>query len=240
MSREVDERVSNDQRVTSKSMSARGSKGAALIWALKVPRLPVKRTVLVSPQSKSSPCVNTAVLIAFGGTDNCCSEAPAGGMALLIGPPVLFPGTIDVGLSANPTSGPPGSLFEADVFADAFVDFRGYEIVLQATGGTTGSLVLEDILIDEERPDFVFNGLGPMSGADLPNARGMSVLMSGGVDSQTPVYLATFVFGASSDANGTFTVSAVPGDGATGTLAADSNADDMIVNITSAAQITVP
>ena len=133
-----------------------------------------------------------------------------------------------------------GGEYVVDVFAAGFVDLGGDEIALDATGGTGGRLDLENIYIDTTRKDHVFASQKIYHAIDKPNARMACALDAGGVDSQTPVYLATFVFRASSDASGTFTVSAVPGDGATGTLAADSSANAMTVNITSAVHVSVP
>jgi len=55
-------------------------------------------------------------------------------------------------------------------------------------------------------------------------------LETGGVSSFFPKYLGTFVFRASGDAAGTFTVALVPGDGVTGTLALNSAGEDMTVS----------
>ena len=61
----------------------------------------------------------------------------------------------------------------------------------------------------------------------------------GTVKSTEDKYLATFVFRASQDASGTFSVSDVPGDGATGTLASDSASESVTVNITQSATVRV-
>jgi hypothetical protein len=64
-------------------------------------------------------------------------------------------------------------------------------------------------------------------------------MSSGGVNSTADSYLATFVFRASRDASGTFTVSAVPGDGVTGTLAGDSAGEAMTLNIVQDARVRI-
>ena len=61
----------------------------------------------------------------------------------------------------------------------------------------------------------------------------------GTVKSTEDKYLATFVFRASQDASGTFSVSDVPGDGATGTPPGDSAGDPMTVIITQSATVRV-
>ena len=100
-----------------------------------------------------------------------------------------------------------------------------------------GTRALQHIRIDDRRPDYVFGGLDPDNAFDLDGVRLVSVLSSrGGVDSAGPVYLGTFLFRASDDASGTFTVSLRPGEG---TLALDSAGNRMSVQITSDAMLRV-
>jgi len=143
---------------------------------------------------------------------------------------------IDIRLAANPGAGSPGDLFEVEVFAGNFVDLRGFEIGVDVSGGQAGTLELEDMYIDQQRPDFVFNGLDPIFSFDTVKVRMLCALMSGGVDSETDTYLTTFVFRASTDAGGTFLVFARPGDG---TIALDSSTQAMDVRVTSNATIEI-
>ena len=130
----------------------------------------------------------------------------------------------------------PGAQFAMYAYADNFVDLAGYEVGVDASGGTSGTLTVEDIYIDDQRPDYVFSGLSPYNAFDVAGARFMSALDEGGVDSSVEVYLGTFVFRASQDASGAFTVSLRPDEG---TIAVDSLSDEITVQITSDATVRV-
>ncbi len=176
-----------------------------------------------------------AVLDAFEGIDPCCGAQGASGGGSSPGG-----GTVTISVTPRQRALSAGGEWVVDVFAAGFVDLRGYQIALGATGGSAGRLDLEKVYIDTGRNDHVFAGLTSHHAVDKANGRMACVLSSGGVDSQTPVYLATFVFRASSDAAGMFTVSAIPGDGTSGTMTADSTGTPTTVQITSAAEITIP
>jgi len=180
-----------------------------------------------------------AVLDTFNGVDPCCSTAPLGFFAsgLAVGPPPGGPATIGITMSAVPASGFAGDLFDVEVFGGEFANLRGYEIGLSASGGTTGSLTLEDIVVDELRSDYVFAGLSPFQSFDTSTVRMLNALDGDVVASLTAEYLATFKFRASADASGTFTVSVRPDPD---TLAVDSTSTKMTVVIVSDTQITIP
>jgi hypothetical protein len=74
------------------------------------------------------------------------------------------------------------------------------------------------IEIDPRRRDYAFAQLKPLIARDLSTPRVVGVVPWSSVASATPVYVATFVYQAASDAGGTFTVTAVPGDGTRGTM----------------------
>jgi hypothetical protein len=133
----------------------------------------------------------------------------------------------------------PGSQVEIRAYGDEYVDLRGFEIQVQVTGGTGGTLTLEEIYIDDQRADFAFYGQEFFEASNVEDARAVCAMSSGGVNSTDDKYLGTFVFRASQDASGTFTVSAVPGDGVTGTLAGDSAGEAMTVNIVQDARVRI-
>ncbi len=203
--------------------------------------------IMSCPQECVDPCVPDgkinlfdlfAVLDTFNGVDPCCSPAPLGFFAsgLAVGPPPGGPATIGMTMSAVPASGSAGDLFDVEVFGGEFANLRGYEIGLSASGGTTGSLTLEDIVVDELRSDYVFAGLGPFQSFDTSTVRMLNALDGDAVASLTAKYLATFKFRASADASGTFTVSARPDPD---TFAVDSSSTKMTVVIVSDTQITI-
>ncbi len=131
--------------------------------------------------------------------------------------------TFEISLSTRSASGPAGARFEVDVFADRVSGLRGYELALALTGGSSGTLEIDDVRVDERRRDYVFAGLKPLTAVDVSAPRIVSLLHEGSVDSATPAYLATFVYQSSRDASGTFQVTVVPGDGTRGTMAGHSN-----------------
>jgi hypothetical protein len=143
-----------------------------------------------------------------------------------------LPGSIVVWLVSRARAIVPNGLAEVEAFGDEFIDLRGYEIAVSVTGGTGGTLTMANMFVDDQRSDYVFFGHGTHEAFDLTGQRLANTLESGGEDSSAQVYLGTFVLRASQDAQGTFTISAVPGDGTSGTLAADSASRPMVVNIT--------
>ncbi len=176
-----------------------------------------------------------AVLDAIGGTDPCCGSALAGG-----GMGLLSIASVDVKMGDGLTTViSPGSQVEIRAYGDEYVDLRGFEVQVQVTGGTGGTLTLEEVFIDDQRADFAFYGQEQFSASNVEDARAVCAMSSGGVNSTEDKYLGTFVFRASQDASGTFTVSAVPGDGVTGTLAGDSAGEAMTVNIVQDASVRI-
>ncbi len=174
-----------------------------------------------------------AVFNAFSDCDPCCSAPdPCAGTYGITGP-----GTIDLWLTAVPSSGPGGILYNVELRADNFIKLDGYEAAIIITGGTQGTLTLENLFIDQQRSDYVFQGLGsPVSAFDPGRSRMMSALDGSGVNSSGPVYLGTFALRASGAAEGNFTVSLA---GGTSTLAAEVGGAEMTISVTSAAQITI-
>jgi len=166
-----------------------------------------------------------AVLGAFEASDPCCGgTAPQGAGPESAGSITMWP-------AASPTSGGPNDVFEVEVYGTVFTGLAGYELAVAVTGGTSGSLELEELRLDDEEANFVFYGLTEYHAFDASVPRMGCALADGGVNSYAPKYLGTFVFRASGDAVGTFTVSLVEGDGETGTLAVDSSGETMLVTI---------
>ncbi len=177
-----------------------------------------------------------AVLDAIGGSDPCCGRGATGGGGMA----PLSVTSIDVKMGEGVTTIiSAGSQVEIRAYGDEYVDLRGFEIQVQVTGGTGGTLTLENIYIDDQRADFAFYGQGFFEASNVEDARAVCAMSSGGVSSSEDKYLGTFVFRASQDASGTFTVSAIPGDGVNGTLAGDSAGEGMTVNIVQDASVRI-
>jgi hypothetical protein len=98
-----------------------------------------------------------------------------------------------------------------DVFLQNVPELRTYQVKLQATGGTAGSLTMTDVRIDESRPDYVFTGNEAVKAADLGGSRLGGTLFNGTVAVAAPKYVGTWRFRASSDAAGTFNVGVISG-----------------------------
>jgi len=99
-----------------------------------------------------------------------------------------------------------GGLVTVDAYASRVSQVRLYQVAVQATGGKSGQLELEDLWIDKDAGDYVFGSEAVVDAVDLLGARMGAVLFDGEVDIEQPAYLGTFIFRASDDAGGTFRV----------------------------------
>ena len=98
-----------------------------------------------------------------------------------------------------------------DVFVQNVPELRTYQVKLEATGGTAGSLTMTDVRIDESRPDYVFTGNEAIKAADHGGSRLGGTLFSGTVAVSAPKYAGTWRFRPSSDAAGTFNINVITG-----------------------------
>ncbi len=87
---------------------------------------------------------------------------------------------------------------------------RGYELVLRATGGTSGRLRLTEISFDAGRGDDPFVGLERVPVIDMVRGRAARFVVRPGVVWQGRAYLGTFSFQASGRARGMFDVTVQP------------------------------
>ncbi|UCE61193.1 MAG: hypothetical protein JSU63_05475, partial [Phycisphaerales bacterium] len=134
-----------------------------------------------------------------------CDCSPEGGGFMFetmdAGMPVLFTLVPDVEIIQ------PLGTVAVDVFIGPAVDVAAYEVVVQVSGGIAGSLTLDGITIDEQRPDYVFASVpGAVSVVDEDGARASASVGSNGVEVLESAYLATFVYTADADASGVFDV----------------------------------
>lgn len=104
-------------------------------------------------------------------------------------------------------AGKAGDTFLVEVFLMGVnATLRGYQVALDAVGGETGRLELDDIIIDSGHADYVFEGTEGLNATDVASSRMLNALAAGSVDLKDRSYLATFVFKASSDARGDFQI----------------------------------
>ncbi len=105
----------------------------------------------------------------------------------------------------EPTIQPDGIL-TVDVFVNGATDLRAYQAAVDVTGGQRGTLKLEDLVVDVDNPGFVFAGQEAVQAVDKVRGRLTSAMYAGGIKVTRPSYAGTFVFRASPDAQGTFSV----------------------------------
>jgi len=100
---------------------------------------------------------------------------------------------------------------DVEVFTDTVENLGAYQVSVDVTGGSAGSLDLEAVTIETGRADFVFASASVTRGTSVNGASLMAVLTNpGGWVFEGPAYLGTFTYRASADAAGVFTVSLRP------------------------------
>ncbi len=102
-----------------------------------------------------------------------------------------------------------GGVLELDVYLTGGESLVGYEFGVVSSGGRTGELALENVVVDTQRRDYVFNGLTSFPATDGSLGRVGAALMGSGVSVGNRGYVGTFVYRASEDAVGAFNVSAL-------------------------------
>ncbi len=115
---------------------------------------------------------------------------------------------VSAGLSVVPsmTRAKPGGFVSIDVYVSGVLELRGYQLAVDAKGGRRGVLALDRIVIETERPDYVFGDGDAVSVTDEAGRRVLCALFSDAVPVSDRRYLATFVFRASTHAAGVFRV----------------------------------
>lgn len=100
-----------------------------------------------------------------------------------------------------------GDRVAIDVLVADVEDLQAFQVTLDTDGGERGSLELEEIVIDESRPEYVFSRGNALHAKNVKTREVGALQLTGSVDVTEPAVLATFLFRASQDAAGTFTVS---------------------------------
>jgi hypothetical protein len=114
------------------------------------------------------------------------------------------PGRATVSLVASKPYYEPDEEILIEVLLNRSLDLRGYQVALDASGGTTGYLLPADAQIHATRQDFVFAGLSSERTVDAARPSVTSVLPYGSVSAPTQHYLGTFAMRPSGDASGEF------------------------------------
>jgi hypothetical protein len=109
--------------------------------------------------------------------------------------------------AAAPTTIPPGGTVAVRAFVYGPEDLRGYQVGLQVSGGTAGSLTVESLNVETARNDFVYYEMDPVVATNLSDARLAAAPFEGSAYvGEENMYLGRFILRASNDAAGTFTV----------------------------------
>ncbi|MEK6674817.1 MAG: hypothetical protein AABZ47_04085 [Planctomycetota bacterium] len=140
-------------------------------------------------------------------TEMPCSEPFAAGPSGPEGPQGGGSSSCTITLKASAKQIAPGATKTVEGYVNCSTFLNANQLALQISGGTTGSLTLETITINQSRTDYGFYGLPHVPAIDVGNARVADALHSGGVTFSPEKYTASFVFRASTNASGTFTIS---------------------------------
>lgn len=104
----------------------------------------------------------------------------------------------------------PGGELTFDLYVGNVSDLGTYQFHIAASGGETGTLKAENLLIDVTRKDYVFTGLRSLPAADQKGVRAGAVAMGGASRNVAkPEYIGTAKFRVSADAKGAFEVNIV-------------------------------
>ncbi|OWY63863.1 hypothetical protein B7486_50555, partial [cyanobacterium TDX16] len=104
----------------------------------------------------------------------------------------------------------PGAAFTADVFISGSTELRAYQLSFKTTGGSAGSIVVEDVTVNPVHNAYVFGGLSPFTAKNAAEARVANALQAGAVETGDTAYLATVHLRASVAARGTFRIELEP------------------------------
>ncbi len=148
-----------------------------------------------------------AILDSFSGIDPCCSPSPTQTLrdrpGLAVDRPVNAP-EVAIKLVASQRSIRAGDTVTVDVFASSVTDLRGYQIALDAVGGSRGALSSDVIAIDDSRDDYVFAQLESVHASDPIGLRIVGALIAGSATTKGETYLGSFTYRIPSNAHGTF------------------------------------
>lgn len=136
-----------------------------------------------------------------------CGAAAMAGWAFAADPAATTPSPM-VTVKALQNTIQPGGTVTVDVFVSGALNVGAYQIQLGATGGSRGTLTLEQMAVNKQRPDFAYY----QAGSELIDLQDKHhewlgiVRMAGASDLVKPSYVGTFTFRASLDAAGVFQI----------------------------------
>ena len=141
-------------------------------------------------------------LTCFAGTNAClCGPTPE----MPAEPTVVGEAALRVVATQRTAKG--GDLVEARVFIDEpLVDLQSYQLHLETSGGRTGQLVLEDIVIENRRDAALSGGSDPFDAVNVSKSQMLAGEGEGGVATKAGRYLATYIYRVSTNASGTFMI----------------------------------
>lgn len=100
----------------------------------------------------------------------------------------------------------PGELIDVDVFINNVDDLSVYQLVVAVQNGNSGNLQLEELDIENDRPDYAFADSQVIKAVHLEGARMGAVQVNSSVDISRSAYLGTYRYRVSQDAAGVFSV----------------------------------
>lgn len=102
----------------------------------------------------------------------------------------------------------PGGIITVEAYVSGAMNVSAYQVQLEASGGTKGTLTVESMTVDKQRQDFAFyQANSEMLDVQDKNAKWVGLVRtSGASDMVKPSYVATFTFRASADAAGSFKI----------------------------------
>ena len=128
--------------------------------------------------------------------------------------PVMGQGDpITVSVSASDDFLDPQEWLYVDVFTGAVDDLGAYQVALEVTGGSAGTLILTDIEVNTQRSDYVFGTDAIIEGKNVSEGRVGVVREGGGIAVTGTKYVATFVYQPAAGASGVFEIALKEGEG---------------------------
>jgi len=110
-------------------------------------------------------------------------------------------------LEPRQSSARAGDQITVDMYLAGATGVRAYQVKLDTSGGNTGTLSRNMMILEADRQDFIFAGTDEIiKGEDQVNSRVGGVKIYGTVDAIQRVYLGSETFDVSSDASGSFQI----------------------------------
>lgn len=131
----------------------------------------------------------------------------------------------------------PGGAVTVDVFVSGVASLRTYQVTLGIKGGDGGRLVIEDMWIDHERPNYLFGSLQILDAVDHTGDRWGGISLNADVEAMNRTYVGSANVRASADASGAFRINVIIENHRSMLMAADniqmdfSAGADAVINV---------